>query len=375
MSFIRVAVEDLRTAAAQYAEAAARLDQLIRALGEATSLAAGAEGDFQEQVRNLEVTAVSLAQHLLNDAAYARDYLVGRADAFEQADHALDAGLDQLAREIKAAADLGASFTLVPPWLFSRGSPPGHEPAYWDRLGLEDKLAIQEDIQRRLRRWLEQLTAEGRLGTASIEEFEDMLRGVRKVWAWTDLNVRASAGAESPQIGSLSTYQVTEWTGLVVMVAGSPWYEVIYHDKGGGTVKGWVSAKYVEEYAYVRPDLDPNVEGSKHPFDLSVPAAYVPNDSEITAAIVDTEQIQNLDLRRFLTAYEITRVSAPHHNLCWAFAASAVSGHDVKDILSTWLDHNPTRATYVLQNDSQGFRTDIEDILDAYNITHQRQDG
>ena len=236
-------------------------------------------------------------------------------------------------------------------------------------------MAIQEDVQRRLRRWLEQLTAEGRLETATIEEFEDMQRGVRKVWAWTDLNVRASAGADAAQIGSLSTYQVAEWTGQMVMVAGSPWYEVIYPDKEKGVVRGWVSAKYVEEYAYVRPDLDPNVEGSRHPFDLSRPGAYIPNDSEIAAAIERTGKAQNLDLSLFLDECGITAVHEPHRNLCGLFAVSAVSGHDVKDILSTWLEHDSTRGTYVLQNDAQAYRTDIEDILDACDIPHERQDG
>jgi len=380
MAFIRVSIEDLRKAAKGLAEVAERANTIISQLHSASTVASFAEGDFGSRVKQREALAVPFIQRIINDAASAGEYLMQKANAFEQADLAAQDGLLRIAEQIRVLADFEVSFPLMPPWLWNGKCPPGFNAEIWRRLPLEDREEILSDPLRQWDQWIRQKIASGEIDQATIEEFEDLIAGVRKVWAWGSLNVRAAPGIGSDQLGSLVSGQIVNWTGNVRSVNGDEWYEVIYEDRYGREVHGWAWTGRLEQYVYVNPERDPN-RGGSHPFDMSEPGAYFPQDDEIEMAVEATRKPQRIRLADFLRKYTDSngRPLVPkeenNNEMCGQFVIAAALEEDVLDVLDAWMEHDRINAERILVNDEATTRVQLQGILDAYRRTYENHDG
>jgi hypothetical protein len=380
MTIIRVTVESLRQAAREYDGVIERSDAIISRLQSASAIAGRAEGDFGNRVRDREASVVPLIQRIINDATSARDYLREKADAFEQADLASLAGLRSVAEQMRALIDLGVSVPLMPAWLLRGDCPPGFDKDIWRHLPNEDKQEILGEVRNRWDRWIRQMIASGEIDHATIEEFEDLIIGVRKVWAWDSLSVRVAPGIEAERLGYLTAGQIVNWTGQVRSVDGEEWYEVIYHDRYGREVRGWSWSGRLERYVYVNPEIDPN-RGGSYPFDMSEQMASVPFIQEIREAISETGRPQGLSLDEFLENYldenekPLTPREDNNDELCGEFVLAAALEEDVLDVLDTWMEHERATAERILINDEETTRTQLQGILDAYGRTYENHDG
>ena len=142
MAFIRVSIDVLRKNARKLDEVVQRANAIINTLHSASVTASFAEGNFGSRVKQREVLAVTLIQRIINDATSASEYLMEKANAFEQADLAAQEGLLRIAEQIRVLADLEVSFPLMPPWLWNGKCPPGFNVEIWRRLPLEDREEI-----------------------------------------------------------------------------------------------------------------------------------------------------------------------------------------------------------------------------------------
>ena len=377
MALIRVSIDVLRKNAKKLDEVVQRANAIISSLNAASVKASLAEDDFGSRVKQREALAVSFIQRIINDATSASEYLKEKANAFEQADLASQMGLQGIAEQIRALADLEVSFPLMPPWLWNGKCPPGFNAEIWRRLPLEDREEILSDPIHQWDKWIRQKIASGEIDYATLEEFEDLLAGVRKVWAWDSLSVRVAPGIEAERLGYLSAGQIVNWTGQVKSVDGDEWYEVIYRDRYGREVRGWSWTGRLEQYVYVNPEIDPN-RGGSHPFDMSEPTAYIPQDGEIDSAARTTKFPQKLILDDFLLEHRIVPRREDNDNLCGEFASAAVLEEDVLDVLDSWLraDDKKIRnlAADILVNDRPTTRAELQTIFTLYGRGTENHD-
>jgi hypothetical protein len=211
--------------------------------------------------------------------------------------------------------------------------------------------------------WANEVKSNGRLASATIDEFLVIMAGGRTMWTiraerlFTEPSIHAAAPAW------LFPLDIPRWTGHVRFNDQEPkyklWYELEF-TKLDRHFKGWYKASLLEEFFIPTPDTDvTDPDNQKTVFDLSRPRLRMPMDPEIDAA-----RKAGRTAAQYIEVGRAIGNAAVKHNLCGEFCVAALGGSDVIPFLRRWLA-SYTRAMTTLQNDWGTSIYDLQSMLDA----------
>ena len=218
MSFIRVDPAGLRLAAIEVEQAAEKYRGLAERVLRVGQAAPSYDGQFGQPVREATEAGRGRLIQLADRLTEQSEQLVWIAKAFEEADAQTVAGLLAMGWNVQQL--IGAGLTGL---TLSALRPPHISEAVWNRLPLEDRLAILEDLGL--------LSATSRAG--KVMHVLNPLRIRREPGLNGEIRAYARPGSEVTHTGSTRT------------VDGVAWYQVSYQDPIMGVVIGWVSSYYL----------------------------------------------------------------------------------------------------------------------------------
>jgi len=148
---------------------------------------------------------------------------------------------------------------------------------------------IMSDVRASWTDWLKTLRAQGRLSTATMDEWLTLRRGGKDVWSFRTERIFAEPNEHSAGLGWVSPKDILHWTGQVRYdpeeVKYHTWYEVEM-TKLDRRIKGWYKAALLEEYVHREEIPDPYAHETKFKVcDMSKPVLRVPADEEIAFAV------------------------------------------------------------------------------------------
>lgn len=247
----------------------------------------------------------------------------------------------------------------MPDWLRSGTCPPWIRPSQWRYLIREYREAILDWALETWDTWIQELTREGRLCEADIEEYLILVQGLQPLYIVERCWWRRPQYAEpryDPELilGYPAYLDWVMWTG--VQTENLAWYEVIYDGR-----TGWMPSSSF---------------GDPFPFDMTQPMVAIPQDPEIAEA-ARTLPHQDISVWDVVPRPK-DEIRAYNSNLCGQFSVTALLGEKVDfrvlNLLRAWA-HENSRAVHFLQIDSGTWRhPDLSDMLDLYDVPYEDLD-
>ena len=246
----------------------------------------------------------------------------------------------------------------MPDWLRSGSCPPWIPYSQWRHYIQEDKEAVLDWALETWNTWIQQLTIEGRLCEADIEEYLILVHGLQPLYIVERCFWRRPQYTEPTYDSDLLGYPAyldwVMWTGA--QTENLAWYEVIYDGR-----IGWMPSSSF---------------GDPFPFDMTKPMVAIPQDPEIAeAARTGPDQ--------FIGVWDVVPrpedATRTHNcNLCGEFCVAALLGEKVDfrvlNLLRAWT-HGNSRAVHFLQIDSGTWRhPDLSDMFDLYDVAYEDLD-
>lgn len=226
--------------------------------------------------------------------------------------------------------------------------------------------------------WLADVTAQGRLDEASVDEWFATLQGGRDIWTVRHETIYPDASEKGPALGWVSPEDIMRWTGRARRNDNETkyklWYEVSLY-KSGRMMKGWFKGNIVDPYIFPTEETDPSNEANAdRQFDLSTPILRHPADQEIEDAIAERRGAhQYIDVVGALGSTKI------HNNLCGEFCVAALAGMNVIPFLKNWLEgYDASTVKGILPDPAKVLKTnvgtglsEVEFMLDVCGVRHE----
>jgi len=289
------------------------------------------------------------------------------------------------------------------------GRPPSISLDLWNRLSMEERHALTADAVRSLsavsgeiaaalssgpqgqelvRSWLQWLELPiTQMGNMPVDQawgtYTSQYR--RQVVLENSIHVRSEADGDGDHVGYLCGGDVVTWTGAVsysVSHSGTraEWREITYADQYGRVVTGWVRSDYLFEVMPVAPSFDPRVTGSKPPLGLLDQPIRIPADTAVgnlPQYITLTPDV--IALVESTLARHVANIEEYRRNLCAFFAAAALVGMDVNDLLEDALtrlaDRDRASLAEILAADTTTSAIDLMPILELHALDPQLHQG
>ncbi len=217
--------------------------------------------------------------------------------------------------------------------------------------------------------WVSEVESQGRLASATLDEWLVVTTGGRPMWTIRTERLFAEATEHSAAPAWIAPQDVMRWTGHVRFNDAEPkyktWYEVEF-TKLDRQFKGWYKAALLEEFVVPALGTDLTIPGNAQTvFDLSRPRLRIPADPEIEAARqAGRTGAQYIEISRAIGS------AAIKHNLCGQFCAAALGGSDIIPFLTSWISsYQP--ALSMLKSDSGTSIADLQAMLDVFNKTYE----
>jgi hypothetical protein len=244
----------------------------------------------------------------------------------------------------------------MPDWLQSGLCPPWIRFSQWQNLSRENREAILAWALRTWDTWIQQLTIEGRLCEADIEEYLILVQGLQPLFIVEKCWWRRPQYAESTYYSDILGYPAyldwVMWTGVHTENLGSTWYEVIYDGR-----IGWMRSSNF---------------GEPFPFDMTTPMVAIPQDPEIAEGFGSGP-------KQFISVRDVVP-NAPERStmLCGEFCVAALLGEmvdfQVLNLLRVWTQEH-SRAVYLLEHNLGTWRKpDLYDMLDLFDVAYEDLD-
>ena len=223
---------------------------------------------------------------------------------------------------------------------------------------------IMWDVRVDWMRWLKGLQSQGRLPTATLDEWLTLRRGGKDVWSFRPERIFADPNKGSAGLGWVSPKDILRWTGRVRYDPEEEkyhtWYEVEL-TKLDRRIKGWYKAALLEEYVHRGGVPDPYENETRVKVcDKSRPVLRVPADEEIAFAV---EAGRNA--AQYINVVQALGRNQVNHNLCGQFCVAVLSGSDVIPLLQKWMD-SYERAEKVLDQDLGTYIDDLRSMLAVF---------
>jgi hypothetical protein len=261
-------------------------------------------------------------------------------------------------------------------WLQTQDESPWLPPRYLDAIRRGEQPSVGQTVRGILAAqqpewdaWVGEVIADGRLQSATLDEWIVRRQGGRNMWSIRAERIFTDASEHASSVGWVVPEDVLRWTGRVRSNEREPkyrlWYEVEL-DKGGRNMRGWYKASLLDEFFAPTPQTDIALEQNRLTvFELARPVLRLPADPEIDdSRRAGRAGAQYIDVRRALGSGKL------HHHLCGEFCAAALAGVDVIDLLQKWLPFYP-RAHEILTNDRGTSIPDLQSMLDAFGLKHE----
>lgn len=217
--------------------------------------------------------------------------------------------------------------------------------------------------------WISEITSQGRLGSATMDEWLVLMAGGRPMWTIRTERIFAQPSQHSAAPAWVAPQDVLHWTGHVRFNDQEPkyksWYEVEF-TKLDRQFKGWYKAALLEEFLLPSPATDLSNPGNAQTvFDLTHPRLHIPADPEIDAArAAGRPGLQYIEISKAIGKADVK------HNLCGEFCAAALGGSDMIPFLRRWLtSHEP--AMSILRNDLGTSIEDLQTMLDVFDKKYE----
>lgn len=217
--------------------------------------------------------------------------------------------------------------------------------------------------------WVGEIAAEGRLESATLDEWIVRHQGGRDMWSIRAERIFSDPSEHSATLGWVVPEDVLRWTGRVRQNDRErkyrTWYEVEL-TKAGKRILGWYKAALLDEFVAPTELTDLTREENRHTvFEISRPRLRLPADPEIAESQrAGRAGAQFIDIQRALGQGLL------HHNLCGEFCAAALGASDVIPLLQQWLSAYP-RAREILAGDRGTSIPDLQSMLDLLGLKHE----
>jgi hypothetical protein len=276
-------------------------------------------------------------------------------------------------RKIPAVPD-DLPVTVLRDWLGAPGQPAWLAPEPWSQLTPTAQQDIVEGVQGAIQQrqanwdaWMNRLAAEGRTGTATLEEWGCLEKNGTDVWTVRAERIFTTPAEQHSVVAGWAVEgDILRWTGQVKRNENEPkyktWFEVNLY-KQNKLLKGWFKGDLLDPYIYPTDENDPAVEGNAaSQFDLTTPLLRMPADQEIQDAIdAGRNAYQYIDIFNALGVHKI------HHNLCGELCAAALGGMDIIPFLNKWKG-DYQKAKEIMRNDVGTSLFDVGCMLDTCNL-------
>lgn len=211
--------------------------------------------------------------------------------------------------------------------------------------------------------WVDEIKTQGRLASASLDEWLVIMAGGRMMWTIRTERIFAQPTEHSAAPAWVAPQDVLRWTGHVRFNTAEPkyklWYEVAF-TKLDRQFTGWYKADLLNEFIIPTAATDiTNPDNAKSVFDLSRPRLRIPADPEIEAA----RQAKRIGAQ-YIEISKAIGSAAIKHNLCGEFCAAALGSIDVIPFLRQWAAACKP-AMPILKNDLGTSITDLQTMLDS----------
>lgn len=211
--------------------------------------------------------------------------------------------------------------------------------------------------------WVAEIKGQGRLTSATLDEWLVIMAGGRTMWTIRTERLFAQPTEHTAAPAWVAPQDVLRWTGHVrfndAELKYKTWYEVEF-TKLDRQFKGWYKAALLEEFVIPAPATDiTNPENARSVFDLTRPRLHIPADPEIEAA----RQAGRIGAQ-YIEISQAIGSAAIKHNLCGQFCVAALGGSDVLPFLKQWLA-SCKAAKPILQDDLGTSITDLQVMLDT----------
>ncbi len=261
-------------------------------------------------------------------------------------------------------------------WLQTEDESPWLPPWYLDAIKRSDRPSVGQIIRGLIAAqrphwdaWVGELMADGRLDSATLDEWIVRQQGGRDMWSIRAERIFTDPSEHASALGWADTEDVLRWTGRVRNNNSERkyrlWFEVEL-TKGDRHLRGWYKASLLDEFFAPSPNTDVAIpENRPAVFDLTRPYLRLPLDPEIDDARQSGRAgAQYIDIRRAFGSGKL------HHHLCGEFCAAALAGADVIELLQKWLPFYP-RAHAILAEDRGTSIPDLQSMLDLFGLKHE----
>ncbi len=223
---------------------------------------------------------------------------------------------------------------------------------------------IMSDVRSDWTDWLKIVRSQGRMSTATMDEWLTLRRGGKDVWSFRTERIFAEPNEHSAGLGWVSPRDILRWTGQVRYDPEGgkyhTWYEVEL-TKLERRIKGWYKAALLEEYVHREGIPDPYAHETKFKVcDMSRPMLRFPADEEIAFAI-ESGKIA----AQYINVVRASGKDQANRNLCLQFCVAALSGSDVIPFLQAWMS-TYERARKVLDQDLGTSIGDLPSMLSLF---------
>jgi len=261
-------------------------------------------------------------------------------------------------------------------WLQTEAESPWLPPSYVEAMKRGDRPSVGTVLRGLIAAnrsewdsWVGEVVAEGRLDSATLDEWIVRHQGGRDMWSIRAERIFSDPSEHSVTLGWVAPEDILRWTGRVRQNDRErkyrTWYEVEL-TKAGKCILGWYKAALLDEYITPTEKTDLSVEENRHGvFETSRPRLRLPADSEIgESQRAGRAGAQFIDVRGALGQGLL------HHNLCGEFCAAALGASDVIPLLQKWLAAYP-RARDILAGDRGTSIPDLQSMLDLLGLKHE----
>jgi hypothetical protein len=210
--------------------------------------------------------------------------------------------------------------------------------------------------------WMGEVQGQGRMASATLDEWLVMTAGGRTMWSYRPERLFAEASEHSAALGWVVPQDVLLWTGQVRFNDGEPkykcWYQVEF-TKLDRQLRGWYKASLLEEFILPTAFTDlVDPDNRQTAFDLSRSRLRMPADPEIDAArAAGRTGAQYIEISRAIGSLAIK------YNLCGELCAAALVGSDIIPFLQQWLAGYPRAKPILTQDDGTSIQ-DLQSMLD-----------
>ena len=217
--------------------------------------------------------------------------------------------------------------------------------------------------------WINEIKQQGRLASATIDEWLVIMAGGRPMWSLRTERIFAEPTEHSAAPAWVNPQDVLSWTGHIRITASEPkyklWYQVNF-TKLDRQFKGWYKASLLEEFFMPTASTDLTLPNNKATvFDLSQPRLRIPADPEIDAALK-----AGRTGAQYIEISKVVGNAAIKHNLCGQCCAAALVGSDVLPLLQQWVASDK-HAMPILKNDLGTSIADLQSMLDSFNKKYE----